>query len=124
MYADTEYLERIIPADILNSVGDADKWAELLALAEIKIDELTFNRIKGVGFNRLTPFQQDCIRKATCYQAQYIGENGYDESEIASYSVGDISLSVSGETSQSQRLSVNPVAYSLLKQSGLMTRMC
>lgn len=30
-----------------------------LSLAEIKIDEATFNRIKGRGFENLTEFQQE-----------------------------------------------------------------
>ena len=49
-----------------------------LSLTEIKIDEATFNRIKGRGFENLTEFQQEKIRLAACYQADYIHENGYD----------------------------------------------
>lgn len=93
-----------------------------LSLAEIKIDETTFNRIKGRGFENLTEFQQEKIRLAACYQADYIHENGYDGSSIQSYSVLDISVTVKDSGKVYERLGMSLVAYALLQQTGLTGR--
>ena len=96
-----------------------------IALAQVKIDELTFGRIRKIGFENLTDFQKEMVRDAVCVQAEYVCENGYgDNSEVQSYSVLDISVSVSESKSESGRLGVSPLAFSLLKQSGLMERLC
>ena len=89
-YADfSDYRNIIGEDDILETKEIEDN----LELASVKIDEMTFGRINGVGFDNLTPFQRDCIRQATCYQTQYIAQNGYDEEDVESYSVGKLSIS-------------------------------
>lgn len=123
-YADVSCLCKEFTPEEINSVGDANTWKRFITQACIKIDEVTFNRIRGVGFDHLTPFQQDCVRKAVCYQAKYIVEHGYDESEISSYSVGDISVSVGSNGKSANKHGLDPLAYSILKQSGLMSRIC
>ncbi len=123
-YVDVSYLCTEFTPEEINAVGDGNTWKRLIAQASIKIDEATFNRIRGVGFECLTPFQQDCIRKAVCYQAKYISEHGYDETDISSYSVGDISVSVAEGNTSAAKQGFEPLAYSLLKQSGLMSRLC
>ena len=55
MYADVNFYLESFPH------GQQEASCEIeasLALAEIKIDEATFNRIKGRGFENLTAFQQ------------------------------------------------------------------
>lgn len=123
-YVDVSYLCSEFTPEEINAVGDGNTWKRLISEACIRIDEATFNRIRGVGFDRLTPFQQDCVRKAVCHQAKYISEYGFDESDISSYSVGDISVSVEGGKTAAQKHGLEPLAYSLLKQSGLMSRIC
>ncbi|MGN0548546.1 MAG: hypothetical protein ACI4IM_03000 [Acutalibacteraceae bacterium] len=91
-----------------------------LRLASVKIDDMTFRRINGVGFDNLTPFQRDCIRQATCYQAQYIAQNGYDEEDVESYSVGKLSISKGQSGNTASRHHMSPTAYALLRSSGLM----
>lgn len=103
-------------------IEEIEDISEKLLLAEIKIDELTFNRIKARGFNNLTPFQQEKIKQAVCRQADYIHENGYDEEGIQSYSVLDISVSMSNSKSEASKLMIDPVALALLRQTGLMCR--
>lgn len=118
MYVDVDYY-------VNNFYGVLDVSESLvrnLALAEIKIDELTFNRIHGIGFDRLTPFQQEKIKQAVCHQAEYIVENGYDTDEIQSYSVLDITVSVKQIQSAASKLGVCPQAYAQLAQTGLMRR--
>lgn len=123
-YVDVSYLCKEFTPEEINAVGDGKMWKRLLLQASIKIDEATFNRIRGVGFENLTPFQQDCVRKAVCYQAKYISEHGYDETDISSYSVGDISVSIAAGNTTAAKQGFEPLAYSLLKQSGLLSRLC
>lgn len=103
-------------------IQELEEITEKLLLAEIKIDELTFNRIKARGFSNLTPFQQEKIKQAVCRQADYIHENGYDEEGLQSYSVLDISISMSDSKSEASKLMFDPVALALLRQTGLMCR--
>lgn len=125
IYTDVNFLYEFFTTDEIASVGDEKAWKKLLSQAEIKIDEVTFNRIKGVGFDRLTPFQRECVKKAVCYQAKYIHENGYDSSgEIESYSVLSVSVNMGNNNSAAKKQNLDPIAYSLLTRSGLMVRMC
>ncbi len=123
-YIDVTCLCDELTPDEINTVGDGRTWERLITQACIKIDEVTFNRIRGVGFDNLTPFQQDLIKKAVCYQAKYIFENGYGEGDISSYSVGDISISVKEKASVAEKLDLDSLTHSLLKQTGLMHRQC
>lgn len=96
-----------------------------ISLAQVKIDELTFGRIRKKGFENLTDFQRDMISRAVCAQADYIAENGFDDGQsVESYSVLDISVSVGDSKSESGRLGVSALALSLLRLSGLTERLC
>lgn len=99
---------------------------ELLDLAETKIDEVTFNRIRGRGFENLTEFQKEKVQKAVCLQADYIQANGGEYTDMAanieSYSVLDINVTVGGNRTAAQRLGMDALAYRLLEQTGLMRR--
>ena len=98
---------------------------EYLRLAQEKIDSITFNRIVAIGFNNLTKFQQEKIRDAICYQAEYIYENGYnneDNRDASSYSVLDISVSVDNSNSNktiAQRKNMSEMAYDYVHKTGL-----
>lgn len=124
MYVDIDYYI----ANRKSSEPDAEctkDIQELLDLAEMKVDEVTFNRIRGIDFDNLTEFQRDKVRKAVCVQADYIQEyGGYTDGEpqIESYSVLDISVSVSGKQTAAERAGMATLAYKLLEQTGLMRR--
>ncbi len=125
MYVDIDYYI----ANRKSSEPDADctkDIRELLDLAEMKIDEVTFNRIRGIGFDNLTEFQKDRVRKAVCLQADYIQEYGGEyidtQPQIDSYSVLDISVSVSNKQTAAERAGMATLAYKLLEQTGLMRR--
>lgn len=124
MYVDIDYYI----ANRKSSEPDAEctkDIQELLDLAEMKVDEVTFNRIRGIGFDNFTEFQKDKVRKAVCVQADYIQEyGGYTDGEpqIESYSVLDISVSVSGKQTAAERAGMATLAYKLLEQTGLMRR--
>lgn len=114
----SEHMEEFGLSDIV------DDMKSCLKLAEIKIDSLTFGRIRKTGFDNLTEFQKQRVREAVCCQAHYISENGFDSSDVQSYSILNISVSTSGTKNESQRLSVSPVALGLLRETGLMYRGC
>lgn len=119
VYADFSDYREIIGEDDIFEVKEIE---DNLRLASVKIDEMTFGRINGVGFDNLTPFQRDCIRQATCYQAQYIAQNGYDEEDVESYSVGKLIISKGQSENTASRHHMSPTAYALLRSSGLMFR--
>ncbi len=102
-----------------------DEIEKYLRLAQEKIDSITFNRIVAIGFNNLTKFQQEKIRDASCYQAEYIYENGYnneDNRDASSYSVLDISVSVDNSNSNktiAQRKNMSEMAYDYVHKTGL-----
>lgn len=97
---------------------------KLLETAEIKIDEVTFGRIKGIGFDRLTDFQQCAVKRAMVLQADYVYDNGADETNIKSYSILDINVTVGDDTSSAGIQHISPVAAALLKNAGLCDRRC
>ena len=61
MYASPDYYKKTFVGVIS---ADSEVLASKLKSASDKIDILTFNRIRGIiGFDNLTPFQQEVIRK-------------------------------------------------------------
>lgn len=100
-----------------------------LRLAQEKIDSITYNRIVAIGFNNLTNFQQEKIRDAICYQAEYIYVNGYnneDNRDVSSYSVLDISVSVDNSNSNktiAQRKNMSEMAYDYVHKTGLDSKL-
>lgn len=90
-----------------------------LEFASDDINSLTYNRIIGLGFDNLTPFQQDKIKKAVCIQAEFNYQYGdYMDLPVDSYSAGSVSLNF-GNSSVVK--SPNSVA-NYLRQTGLTCR--
>lgn len=116
-YVTTEYY--------LNAFGGAsitpNEIDNYLKLAQEKIDDITFNRIVGIGFDNLTDFQKECVRKAICYQAEYYFANGINSmSNVSSFSVLDISINVDKSTqTEAEKKDMNELAYINIKKSGL-----
>lgn len=92
--------------------------------ASTDIDCLTFNRIRGKGFEQLTPFQKECITMALVDHAVFTKNNSdFLEKGIKSYSAGLTSVTFNEDTF----LSVNGVTTTssviqLLEQTGLRFR--
>lgn len=95
-----------------------------LELASIDINRATLTRIEKRGFNKLTSQQKDLIMKATCYQAEYIKEEGlYDDSSISSYSIGgDLTVNEKDSQEINDRLKISKLAFFYLKRTGLTSR--
>lgn len=106
----------------LQTAEDPERWLEL---ASMDIDTLTFDRIRALGFENLTPFQQEVLQRVTCSLADFRLEN--DElldSTLASYSINGVSANFStgqnlatvGAITLPRRL------YGWLQQTGLCCR--
>lgn len=90
-----------------------------------QIDTLTFNRIVAIGFEKLTPFQQELIKEVVCKQATFNYENqAAIQSILDSYAINGVSMKfgtgfnvdvVSG-------IPIQKTIYSLLEQTGLCWR--
>lgn len=93
---------------------------EVLELASSKIDEITYNRIRVIGFENLTEFQKGIIEKATLLQAQYYEDYGTDADGFSGFSVPGLSMNFGPNSSAPS--GVSSAAYMLLKQTGLMNR--
>lgn len=116
-YADIEYYVNDYGGDI-----PADLVKKYLRLASEKIDTVTFNRIQHIGFDKLTPFQQENVRKSACIQADFFFEQGIEPMGAQSYSVLDISVSVGDSKSPGSSNGMSNHALELLKQTGLCWR--
>ena len=95
-----------------------------LELASIDINRATLTRIEKRGFEKLTLQQKDLIIKATCYQAEYIKEEGiYDDSSISSYSIGgDLTVNEKDSQDINDKLKISKLAFFYLKRTGLTSR--
>lgn len=101
---------------------DTEDLAKRLKEASQQVDMLTFNRIRGKGFDNLTSFQQSVIKEVICQHIDFVYENqDMIDSVLQSYSINGVSMSFG----QSWNIEVmNGVAmkrstYELLKQTGL-----
>lgn len=104
-----------------------DKEVEkYLKLSQEKIDSITYNRIVKIGFDNLTEFQQEKVKDAMCYQAEYIFENGFnneDNNDISSYSVLDINITVKDtKNTKAKQENMSEIAYDLIHKTGLDCR--
>lgn len=114
MYATAEDYVRYIadetPADL----------ERLLEQASDDVDAVTFNRIRGVGFEALTTYQQDMVKKAVCHQAEFLSSYGQYEG-ISSFSAGSISVTMSQDNTLNGRR-LGSKAVECLKGTGLASR--
>ena len=117
MYVDKDYY--------INTYGGklpAEEVQRFVTSASEHIDSLTFNRIKGLGFNNLTLFQQEKIKRAVCRLADFEYENeDLIQSVLASYSINGVSMSfgTSWNVIVQDGVALPRDIYSLIKQTGL-----
>ena len=98
MYADLEYYRNTYGGKLPDE--EAEK---ALKQASRHIDILTYRRIAGVGFENLTPFQQETVKEVACMMADFESANAsMINSLINSYSLNGASISFSGESANCQ----------------------
>lgn len=107
MYPDDDVAE----SELLSALGAAQK----------DIDGMTYNRICAIGFDRLTTFQKDMIKRAVCEQARFRCRYAdFLESPLQSYSINGVSMQFGG-TALAEYGGIKTTAHaaSLLRQTGL-----
>lgn len=99
---------------------DSSSFAFFSARALREVQAACFGRI-GDGTS-LTDFQTDCVKRAVCYETDYLAEyTDAISSPVASLSIGSTSLSYS-TTSGGTVARLSPDASQLLEWSGLTCR--
>ncbi|ELC8383196.1 hypothetical protein [Clostridium perfringens] len=92
-----------------------------LERASDQIDVLTYNRIIGIGFENLSLFQQDKIKKAVCLQAEFIEQYGeFINMPLSGYSAGSTSVSFNGSIVNGITTTKEVINY--ISQTGLNSR--
>lgn len=114
-----EFMELFPESDVT-----AEQFQSLEERAEMQIDRLTFNRITASGFETLTDFQKDRVRRSVALQVKFINENSEVlDSVLSGYSISGVSMSFD----KSRILNIGGVVtssevYAALMQTGLMYR--
>lgn len=86
------------------------------------IDTLTFGRIRGVGFDNLTPFQSEIVKEVNCELANFEYENAeLIENVLSSYSINGVSMNFGGSWNVKliKGVAIPTELYETLKQTGL-----
>lgn len=114
-YATTDDFIRIVGTD------PPENLEQRLEEATDVVDLLTFNRVRP-GLDRLSLWQQEQVKRATCYQASFIAANGlYLSLPMTGFSAGSVSVQLSRET-EFRGEQVDPRALRCLRTTGLMSR--
>ena len=114
-YADVEYYK-----DTYGGTAIPDtEITKQLSRASDQIDSMTYNRIGARGFDSLTPYQRDKVKKAVCAQADFMYQySPYLDLPVSGYTAGSISLTLkSGEA-----VKTTDEVLGLLKYTGLTDR--
>lgn len=118
MYADLEYYRNTYGGKLPDE--EAEKS---LKQASRHIDILTYRRIAGMGFDNLTPFQQETVKEVACMMADFESTNAsMINSLINSYSINGASISFSGESANCQLVKgvvIQRDVYETLSLTGL-----
>lgn len=117
-YVDYEYYRDTFGGDL-----EETKAKRLLEEASDQVDRLTYGRIRARGFNNLTEYQQEMVKKAVCYQVDFINSYGdYLSTPLSGYSIGDVSLSFSQENQGAGGIMADKKTLNYLSQTGLTVR--
>lgn len=118
MYVDLEYYKNTYCGKLPDE--EAEK---ALKQASRHIDMLTYRRIAGVGFDNLSPFQQETVKEVCCMMADFESTNAsMINSLINSYSINGASINFSGESANCRLVSgvvVQKDVYEMLNMTGL-----
>ena len=91
-----------------------------------QIDTLTYCRIRGIGFDNLTAYQQDQIRYVNCLLADFIHENKDElDSMLSSYGINGVSMTFTSGINviKVQNIIIRTDIYAELGKTGLCCRM-
>lgn len=121
MYADKTYYETWYGG---STIPEEEQERELRK-AESHINTLTFQRISGIGFERLTEFQKETIRLVCCELADFEYENAdMIQSVLQQYSINGVSMTFgsSWNVMVQNGIAIRRDTYERLCQTGLCCR--
>ena len=121
-YADESYYDDVYQGTVFDEYEKKQKY---LKQASRHIDSMTFNRITGEGFEKLTPFQQEVIQEVCCMQAEFEYENEDElESIFSGYSLNGVSAQIGNSWNIfiEKGVAMKRETYALLCQTGLCCR--
>lgn len=120
-YATVEDLWRYVP----DAVVEPEEAVAKLEQASDEVDALCYGRIRKIGFDSLTEFQQEKVRKAVCYHAAFLSTYGeMISSPLASYGINGVSMSFSTDRTVTQGgVTTTNAVMMQLRQSGLAVRL-
>lgn len=109
--------------------GSDDELSKLLELSVISADNYCAGNITR-NYDRCSARQQELIKKAVCYQTEWIISNGgidcLDDSSVASATLGSFSYTSatanSSSGSSSNTIKLCQTAYTLLLNAGMIYR--
>lgn len=101
------------------------KFSQLLELASDAIDAICYGRIRKIGFDNLTDFQQEKVKKAVCLHTDFLDTYGdLLNSPLSSYGINGVSMSFDAAKVVTQGgVTTTPAVMQQLRQSGLATRL-
>lgn len=119
-YADISDLAAFYPGNDIPT----EEAAPRLNAASVEIDSMTYRRIAVIGFDNLTDFQKEIVRRAVCAQAVFCYDNSdMLNSAIASYSINGVSVSYDQQRVMLfNGILTSPEIHGILSQSGLCVR--
>lgn len=119
------YADRSYYASLGLEAEDEAALEAILERASDDVDALCYGRIRKAGFENLTAFQQEKVKKAVCYHAAFLSAYAEMlESPFASYGINGVSMSFSVEKIITQGgVKTNQTVMQQLRQSGLMSRL-
>ena len=117
-YVDYEYYQNTFGGSL-----DETTAKKLLEESSDQVDRLTYGRIRKRGFENLTEYQQEMIKKAVCHQVDFLANYGeYLNSPLSGFSIGDVSLSFGKENQGPGGIIADKKTLDYLAQTGLSTR--
>lgn len=116
-YATADDLAKIVPGAVADEAT--------LERASDEVDALCYGRIRKAGFENLTAFQQEKVKKAVCHHAAFLAAFAdLVDSPLASYGINGVSMSFDASRVVKQGGVTTTDAVMLqLRQSGLASRL-
>ena len=116
-YVDYQYYKD----EFNGAVLDESNSKQRLERASDQVDSLTFNRIRAKGFDNLTEFQKDRIKKAVCIHAEFIEQYGdYINMPLNGFTAGSISVNFNAQ--KVNGITTTQEVLNYLNQTGLTCR--
>lgn len=117
-YVDIDYYKIIFQGAVIPD----DEVNRQLRKSSDQIDSMTFNRIASKGFDSLSQFQQDKVRRAVCTQAEFIYQFGqYLDIPLEGFSAGSLSLNFKS-VEAAGGVKTSEEVMNLLRSTGLTSR--